>query len=267
MAITTKKLSIYAFAGVAFAAIIIVAIFTSGVQLPTSQTANNPNNQVPTGKSNAGDQNTNPLSNMGTLKVLVTDAPAELNELMVTIDEIEVNGGGGWTQLTLDQTEPFDLLELNGVSLEVSSTPIPTGDYSKVRLHIKDATAYYTDNPEEPVALKVPSGKMDIIIKLQITEDEVTTLLIDIQPDSVAISNSGNLKPVLKATVISPTSTDAPPTQVQATEEPTTSSTEEPSPTPAESTPTPAESSPTPTPDQTPEQSTPTPTIPLEAQV
>jgi hypothetical protein len=267
MAISTKKLSIYAFAGVAFATIIIAAIFTSGVQFPINQSS---------GNSNTEDQNTLPLTaNMGTLRVLVTDAPAELDKLMVTIDEIEVNGGGGWTQLTLDQTGPFDLLELNGVSLEVSSTPLEAGTYSKVRLHIKEATAYYTNNPEEEVTLRVPSGKLDIIIKLQINEGEVTTLLIDIQPDSVAISNSGNLKPVLKATVLNPTSTDEPPTQAEATEEPTTSSTEEPSPTPDETsptptpeqtpdqsnpTPTPDETSPTPTPEQTPDQSNPTPT-------
>jgi hypothetical protein len=248
MAITTKKLSVYALAGVAFAAIIIAAIFTSGIQLPMNQST--------------GDQNTTPLtSNMGTLRVLVTDAPADLDSLDVTIDEIEINGNGGWMPLALDQIGPFNLLDLeNGVSLEVSSTPISAGTYNKVRLHFKEANAYF-DNAEEPVKLTVPSGKLDIIIKLQIDSGEVTTLLIDIQPDSVAISHSGNLKPVLKATVISPAGDDALNRESAATEEPTNPATEEPTatptPTPVDVTPTPT---PTPTPDESPPTETPTPT-------
>jgi hypothetical protein len=52
--------------------------------------------------------------------------------------------------------------------------------------------------------LKVPSGKIDIIIRFEIDSDETTYLLIDMEADWVAISQSNRLRPIFKATVAEP---------------------------------------------------------------
>jgi len=181
MAMNAKKLSLYAIAGIATAIIVIAAISTSGIQLP----------------SNANSQN--PIT-LGTLVVTIKDAPVELSKLYVTIDNVEVqNQDSGWTKLPFSEgTESvhFDLLTLQeGITKDLSTTLIPEGDYSKIRLHVKDATATYSD--DSTADLNVPSDKIDIIIKFQIKEGETTNVLIDM---TASISNQGNLKPVFKAT-------------------------------------------------------------------
>ena len=185
MALNTKKLSLYAIAGIATAIIIIAAISTSGIQLP----------------SNANSQN--PIA-LGTLVVAIKDAPVELSKLYVTIDSVEVqNQDSGWIKLPFSEGKEsvnFDLLTLQDISQDLSTTLIPEGDYSKIRLHVKDATATYSD--DSTADLNVPSDKIDIIIKFQIKEGETTNVLIDM---TASISNQGNLKPVFKATATAPT--------------------------------------------------------------
>ncbi len=99
----------------------------------------------------------------------------------------------------------FDLLKLTDVTKDLSVEPLPVGSYSKIRLHIGSATAYFADAPDEAVELKVPSDKIDIIVKFEVLEGATTQVIIDMTADWTAISNSNNLRPVLKATVVPPT--------------------------------------------------------------
>ncbi|MCL4430540.1 MAG: DUF4382 domain-containing protein [Chloroflexi bacterium] len=214
MAINTKKLSIYVIAGIAAAIIIIAAISTSGVHLPS-------NTQ-------------NPVT-LGTLTVSIKDAPVQLSKLEVTIDSIEVQSqNNSWINLPFidgTQTVHVDLLTLQDISQDLSTTSLPTGNYTNIRLHVKDATATFQDG--SVVNLNVPSDKIDIIVHFQIKEDATTKVLIDMTADSVAISNSHNLKPVVKATVTDPatsTSTETP-GPATPTETPTPTPTEAPTPT------------------------------------
>ncbi len=204
MAITSKKLSLYLVAGVASAVIIIAALFASGVKLP----------------SNDGSQNPTAL---GTLEVSIKDAPVDLSRLDVKLDAIQVQGGdnGGWTKLNfIEETNEvsFNLLALQDIAKDLSIAQLPVGNYTKIRLHILEATATFkSDSPTAtptPIPLKVPSDKIDIIIKFEIKEGATTRLLIDMTADWVAISNSHNLKPVLKATVTPPTAPSPTPTPV-----------------------------------------------------
>ena len=216
MAINSKKLSIYVFAGIATAIILIAAVSMSGIQLPSNADSKNP-------------------ITLGTLMVSIKDAPVELSKLEVTIDSIEVQSeNNGWTKLPFiegTQTVQFDLLTLQDISKDLSSTQLPAGNYSKIRLHIKDATAAFTDGTT--AVLKVPSDKIDIIVKFEIKEDAITEVLIDMTADSVAISNSNNLKPVLKA-VVTPPAPVSTPTESPNTSAPTVSPTETPEATPTE---------------------------------
>jgi hypothetical protein len=185
MAFNKKKISLYLVSGIVAAVLVIAAIFAAGIPLPSNNGTQNP-------------------TTLGTLMVSINDAPVQLSELFVTIDSIEVqNQNSGWTKLSFNDGVPsmtFDLLTLQAISKALSTTDLPTGDYAKIRLHVKDATATFAD-AEGTTPLKVPSGKIDIIVKFQITEDSTTEVLIDMTADWAAISNSNNLRPILKATV------------------------------------------------------------------
>jgi hypothetical protein len=88
----------------------------------------------------------------------------------------------------------------------------------------------------EPVHLKVPSDKIDIIVKFEVKADATTQVIIDMTADWIAISNSHNLRPVLKATVLTyvePTNSPGePPTTSTPEATPTTVPTETPENTP-----------------------------------
>src|SRR5512140_2147804 len=118
-----SKLSLYVFVGIAAAVILIAAIYTSGIQLP----------------SNGGSQNPTTL---GTLMVSIKDAPVELSKLEVTIDSIEVQSeNNGWTTLPFVEGTPtvnFDLLTLKEISKTLSITQLQAGDYSTIRFHVRD---------------------------------------------------------------------------------------------------------------------------------
>ncbi len=211
MAATPKKIGLYLITGVTLAVVIITALVTAGIQIPSI----------------------NQNKNTGILAVYIKDAPVELSKLEVTINSIEVQGpDDGWTPLSFTEgttSVKFDLLTLQDVAADLSVAELPAGSYSKIRLHIQDATATFTDDSTEE--LKVPSEKVDIIIKFDIEEGATTQVLIDMTADPVAISNSNNLRPVIKATVIP----NPPPTVDSLTENsPTTSPTETPQTTPTE---------------------------------
>lgn len=191
MAVSKKKIGLYTIAGIASAIIIIFSIFASGIPIPPSS-----NNQG------------QPESQKGTLTVSIKDAPVDLQSLWLTVDSIYVQNAqdSKWTELTLAANPPvtFDLLTLKDASLKLSQDSITAGSYTKIRLDVTSATATYTDNKgalRTNEELKVPSGHIDIITSFQVGDNQVTGLLIDMQPDTAAISQSGNFRPVIKMTV------------------------------------------------------------------
>jgi hypothetical protein len=198
MAANKRKIGIYSIVGIAAAIIIIASIFASGIELP--------------------DQLIKPTT-LGTLTVSIKDAPVDLQELWITINGVYIQShqDDKWIELTLDadQSVEFDLLTLKDTSLQLSQDTIPAGDYSKIRLDVTSAIATYTDQKGEDHTgeiLKVPPGHIDIITSFKVGSDQVTGLLIDMQPDTAAISQSGNFKPILKMTVTPiPTPTPSPP--------------------------------------------------------
>ena len=181
----TKKLGIRVAAGFIVGITIIFAVLASGVQLPTVK------------------------AEKGTLVVLLTDAPVELKHLNITISNISVQNIDSEEETWVDipfvdgVTEWYtDLLALQNVTEELSVTQIPDGNYTKVRMTVTTANATYTDGTTTD--LRVPPGHLDIIIAFRIEAGKTTHLLIDMQADWVAISKSGNLRPIFKASVTEP---------------------------------------------------------------
>ena len=180
----SRKLGYYAAAGIMVAALIIGSLFLSGVQFPGIS---------------------GPSVEAGTLVVLLTDAPANLSELLVTIDSFSVQKvDEGWVNIPFGHgmtKVSFDLIKLNNVTMKLANATIEAGNYTKMRMTIEDANATFAGEEPEFVILTVPPGHIDIIIHFEVESDGVTVVLIDMEADWVAISNNHHLRPVLKATV------------------------------------------------------------------
>ena len=178
----------FAAVGTLFAILIIGALAIAGFRIPALRFPGFP-------------------SNKGTLIVKVMDAPTELTHLNITIDSLSIQKADNnetWINLDLIDDEPiyFDLLALRNVSLTLSRTEIPTGNYTKIRMHILTANATYIDG--STAQLRVPSSKIDIHLKphLVMESDGAIAITIDLEP-TVHIANNPtlNLNGQMKAMV------------------------------------------------------------------
>ena len=95
------------------------------------------------------------LSQMGTLSVSLTDAPAAFSEVNITFSEISAHIDGQWVTVENDP-QTIDLLEWNnGRTIEIGRAQMPAGRYTQIRLIITDAEVV-VDNTHHQMT--VPSG-------------------------------------------------------------------------------------------------------------
>jgi|Deesub1362A_J573_1020465.scaffolds.fasta_scaffold02656_8 hypothetical protein len=184
-----RKIGIYALSGILMASLIIGGIFVSGIQFPSFSMDTFPTAEV----------------HIGTLIVLLKDAPVDLRHLNLTIDNLAVHNVENETWIDIpfaNGTEEvyFDLLALENVTMPLSIADIPTGNYTKIRMEVKTANATFSDG--DTADLTVPPGHIDIKIHFEIKSNNTTVLLIDIEADLVKISHSLNLNPQFEANVI-----------------------------------------------------------------
>jgi hypothetical protein len=125
-----------------------------------------------------------------------------LTKLDVTIGNLSAHSvEEGWIDISFVNGEEvsFDLLALRDVTMELADAEIPVGNYTKMRMTIKNANATFASG--NWTDLTVPSGHIDIIIHFEIESNGTTVLLIDMEPDWVAISKTNHLRPIFKADV------------------------------------------------------------------
>ena len=185
MAVNFRNVGMYGAVGVLIAALIIAGIAISSVMIPSL---------------------TFPgfAPNTGKLTIWLTDAPVELTHLNITMDSISAqradNDNETWENLTFVDGVPevyFDLLALQNKTMELVDTTLPPGNYTMIKMHVKTINATYPDG--HTANLTLPSWFVRVIVHFEIEEGGYTALLIDMNLGWIAISNSGNLRPVLKA--------------------------------------------------------------------
>lgn len=182
-----RHIGIYGTTGILVAVLIIAGIVVGGLEFPEIR--------LPSlGPS------------LGTLVVKLTDAPVELEHLNVTISSLAAkrveNSEESWIELSFVDgvSEVYvDILELQNVTKDLSITEIPPGNYTKLRMSVTQANATYISG--QTVDLIVPPGHIDIIVHFEVEAGETTRVIVDMEANWVAISQSGRLRPVLKATV------------------------------------------------------------------
>ena len=142
---------------------------------------------------------------------------------MTQLEVHKADGDGEWIGIDISDTFAegkdyleFDLLKYrNETVLELADASVITGTYNKIRLTVTGAEAWYwnetvpvddvTGYPDEinmtVQPLRVPPNRIDVNIDFTIDSGAAVVVTVDMQPDWIAVSQSGNLRPVMKATV------------------------------------------------------------------
>jgi len=147
---------------------------------------------------------------VGTVRVSLTDAPADYDSVILVIREVAVHMAGpddsGWETFVPDSSS-YDLLRLrNGVFSELGSLLVQAGHYTQVRL-ILDPGSYVVENGVRR-DIVIPSGLqtgIKLIGEFDVPADEIVDLGIDFDAArSFHETGSGTLmlKPTIKVQVI-----------------------------------------------------------------
>ncbi len=146
----------------------------------------------------------------GTLRVILTDAPANAESVFVDIREVRIHrssdaqdGESGWITI---HNEPLivDLLELTNGNYEVlGEAELETGRYTQLRFILGDQNEMVIDG--ERIPLNTPSAQqsgLKLQLNTEIVSGQTYTLLLDFDASKsiVKAGQSGiyNLKPVIR---------------------------------------------------------------------
>lgn len=145
---------------------------------------------------------------MGTLTIKITDAPADLRHLNLTIDSFDVRlENETWLEVpVVGGNVSFDLLQLYNYSIDAAMGELPSGNYTRIRMHVIEGLAYTnaTLTNGTAISIRVPSDKIQVITPtFEIRGGENTTVLLDLQVNSVHLANNPehNLAPAMKIDV------------------------------------------------------------------
>jgi len=162
---------------------------------------------------------------MGTLVVKMSDAPFPItfvDQVNLTVNKIEARNksseGNPFVTLSED-TQEYNLLDLqNGVTVVLSVTEVPPGQYDLVRLYVAGASITLDDEEETTFDLTVPSGaqtgiKVFLDPPLTVAEAVTTELLLDFDvsqsfvvqgnPDTPEGINGFHFQPVVRGANLS----------------------------------------------------------------
>lgn len=162
---------------------------------------------------------TNTSNTNGTLRVFLTDAPADYDAVWIDIQEVRIHlnddediedDDDGWITISEDPMR-VNLLDLTNGELEVlGETELEAGTYSQIRLIlggdneiVKDGISHTLDTPS------AQQSGLKINIHADIEGGEVYTLLLDFDASRsiVEAGNSGKfiLKPVIRTVALAVT--------------------------------------------------------------
>jgi hypothetical protein len=147
----------------------------------------------------------------GQLRVLMTDAPKDIVEANVTIERVELVGGGQGVLVLSNEEQSFNLLELqDGVTAELADVSTPEGSYGQLRIIVNEE-AHIVLEDESEYTLKVPSGAQTGI-KMSVPEfeiaddDDAVEILVDFDVEESFVYAGATetyiFKPVIKPVYI-----------------------------------------------------------------
>jgi hypothetical protein len=143
------------------------------------------------------------------LQVMLTDGPANYDEVNIDVEKVEVNvssdtgTSSGWQTLNLLRPGVYNLLKFsNGIDTVLAAADLPAGTLSQMRLVLGDNNSVVIDSQSYP--LKTPSAQQSGLkfnIHSTLTAGIVYRLWIDFDANrSIVTTGSGAyiLKPVIR---------------------------------------------------------------------
>ena len=146
----------------------------------------------------------------GVLTIKLTDAPSDLNisEALITMSMLEVHYAGvndtnesfgEWITIA-NESQTFDLIQLQDVTTLFGEANISAGWYTQIRLHVDQALVTIDDIQYN---LEIPSKEIKLIKPFQILDNETLVLILDFDiQKSIHENGSGDyiLRPTIKVT-------------------------------------------------------------------
>ena len=148
----------------------------------------------------------------GTLKIYLTDAPGDYEQVNINVSRIEghIAGDvekGSWKVLKeWPDGLAVDLITLKNVSLLLGSSELTPNKYTQLRIFLKEEATLVLEGDSEPKTLEIPSSA-NTGIKLnhpfEIMEGMITKLTIDFDAEKSVIKTGNGkykMKPVIHVT-------------------------------------------------------------------
>lgn len=125
----------------------------------------------------------------GTLAMHMTDAPVDgAEEVNVTISEIQVHKtGGGWVTV-VDTPQTYDILTLRAAETLLGQKTLTPGKYTQIRLVVSEANIVIDGERHN---LTIPSGEVRLVQPFTISEDAITSLLLDFDARESVVETGG----------------------------------------------------------------------------
>lgn len=152
-----------------------------------------------------------PVSDMGTVGVLFTDAPTdEYSAIKLNVTEAILIGGDDSHQVLFQGSEPIDLLDLTNFSEPVVFGLVKVGTYKKLRLVIDDLELVPIGGGDSIFPALPANGKIDLLEPDGFDVLPGRTVMIQIDMDankSIKITGAGksgkvNFRPVVKVNIV-----------------------------------------------------------------
>jgi hypothetical protein len=146
----------------------------------------------------------NPASPSGTgsnLRLMLTDAPAGVDQVNIYFTSVDAKPvGGSLEHLTLNlASNPIDLLTLDDKVVGFAAGEVDAGEYEFVHINIDQDRSYLIENGVRK-PLRVPSQEIKVVGGFAIDDAHVTTLTLDFDADA-SLNKLGNgdwmLRPVV----------------------------------------------------------------------
>lgn len=142
-----------------------------------------------------------------TLKVKLTDAPGDYEEVNIDIQGIEINsneGNSGWVSLDVPKKGVYNILELSGgLDTLLAQQELPAGRVSQIRLLLGSDNSIKVNGETKP--LSTPSAQqsgLKLNLQQELLEGVVYTITLDFDA-ARSIVRRGNgtysLKPIIRA--------------------------------------------------------------------
>lgn len=141
----------------------------------------------------------------GTLVMQLTDAPGlNITEALVDISQVAVHYGGtdendtnGTWITVVNETQTFDLIELQDATEVLGGVNLTAGWYTQIRLYVDNALVTIDGVQYD---LKISSKKVKLITPFLVQDNETLTLTLDFDVEK-SVHETGNGKYYMRPTI------------------------------------------------------------------